>query len=53
VVEDGEDTAACSCFGIGGSVDQAREAGVEDGSGAHGAGLECGVEGAVFEAVIA
>jgi hypothetical protein len=26
---------------------------VEDGSGAHGTGLECDVEGAVFEAVVA
>jgi hypothetical protein len=52
MVHDGEDRAAGSGFGIGGGVDEARDAGVEDGSGAHGAGFECCVEGAVFEAVV-
>ena len=40
-------------LGSGGGVDEAGDAGVEDGSGAHGAGFERGVEGAVFEAVVA
>jgi hypothetical protein len=52
VVHDGEDTTAGSGFGIGCGIDEARDAGVEDGSGAHGAGFEGGVEGAVFEAVV-
>jgi hypothetical protein len=52
VVHDGEDRTAGSGFGIGGGVDEAREARVEDGSGAHGTGFEGGVEGAVFEAVV-
>ena len=52
MVHDGEDAAAGSGFGIVGGVDEASDAGVEDGSGAHGAGLERGVEGAAFEAVV-
>jgi len=52
VVHDGEDRTAGSGFGVGGGVDEAGDAGVEDGSGTHGAGFEGGVEGAVFEAVI-
>ncbi len=52
VIEDGEDGAAGSGFGVGGGVDEAGDAGVEDGSGAHGAGFECGVESAVFEPVV-
>ena len=52
VVHDGEDGTAGSGFGVGGGVDEAGDAGVEDGSGAHGAGFERGVEGAVFEAVV-
>jgi hypothetical protein len=52
VVHDGEDRAAGSGFGVGGSVDEATDAGVQDGSGAHGAGFEGGVESAVFEAVV-
>ena len=52
VVHDGEDRAAGSGFGVGGGVDESTDTGVEDGSGAHGAGFEGGVEGAVFEAVV-
>src|ERR1700687_768998 len=50
--QDGENRAAGAGFGVGCGVDEARDAGVEDGSGAHGAWLEGGVEGAVFEAVV-
>ena len=46
VVHDGEDAAAGSGFGVVGGVDEAGDAGVEDGSGAHGAGFEGDVEGA-------
>jgi len=52
VVHDREDAAAGSSLGIVGGVDEASDAGVEDGSGAHGAGFERGVEGTVFEAVV-
>jgi hypothetical protein len=47
-----EDRAAGACFGVGCGVDEATDAGVKDGSSAHGARLESGVEGAVFEAVV-
>ena len=53
VVEDAEDRAAGAGLGVGCGVDQAADAGVEDGSGAHCAGLERDVEGAAFgEAII-
>jgi hypothetical protein len=52
VIHDGENRAAGSGFGVGSGVDQAADAGVEDGSGAHGAGFEGDVEGAVVEAVV-
>ena len=52
VIEDAQDRAAGSGFGIGGSVDEAGEAGVENGSGTHGTGFEGGVKSAVFEAVV-
>jgi hypothetical protein len=52
VVHDGEDRAAGSGFGVGCSVDEAGDAGVEDRSGTHGTGFERGVEGAVFEAIV-
>lgn len=52
MVHDAKDTAAGSGFGVGGGVDQAGDAGVEDGSGAHGAGFEGDVEDAVVEAVV-
>ena len=53
VVHDAEDGAAGTGFGVGGGVDEARDARVEDGAGAHGAGFEGGVEGAAVEAVVA
>jgi hypothetical protein len=46
VVHDAEDAAAGSGFGVVGGVDEAGDAGVEDGSGAHGAGFEGDVESA-------
>ena len=52
MVHDGEHRAAGSGFGVGCGIDEAGDASVEDGSGAHGAGLERGVEGAVFEAIV-
>lgn len=52
MIHDGEDGAAGSRFGVGGGVDETGYAGVEDGSGAHGAGFQRGVEGAIFEAVV-
>jgi hypothetical protein len=53
MVHDGEDGAAGSGFGVGCGVNEASNARVENGSGAHGAGFECGVEGAVFESIVA
>jgi hypothetical protein len=41
-----EDGAAGAGFGVGRGVDEAGEARVEDGAGAHGAGFEGDVEGA-------
>ena len=52
VGHDGEHAAAGSGFGVGCGVDEAADARVEDGSGAHGAGFEGDVEGAVVEAVV-
>ncbi len=51
VVHDAEDGAAGTGLGVGRGVDEAGDAGVEDGSGAHGAGFEGDVEGAAFVAV--
>jgi hypothetical protein len=48
VVHDAEDGTAGSRFGVGRGVDEAGDAGVEDGSGTHGAGFERDVEGAAF-----
>ena len=50
VVHDAEsdDGAAGTGFGIWRGVDEAGDAGVEDGSGTHGAGFERDVEGAAF-----
>ena len=45
--EEGVDGAG---FGVGAAVDEAREAGLDDGARAHGAGFEGDVEGAVEEA---
>ena len=42
--------AAGAGFGVGRGVDEAGDAGVEDGSGAHGAGFEGDVEGAASRA---
>jgi len=53
MVHDGEDGTTGACFGVGCGVDETRDACVEYGSGAHGAGFECGVEGAVFQAIVA
>jgi len=52
VVHDGKNRAAGAGFGIRRGVDEAGDAGVEDGSGAHGAGFECHVKGAIFDAVV-
>src|SRR3984957_9310076 len=52
VVHSREDRAAGSGFGVRGGVDEAGDAGVEDGSGTHGAGFEGGVERAIFEAIV-
>ena len=52
VVHDGEDAAAGPGLGVGSGVDQARDAGVQDGAGAHGAGLERAEERAVEQAVV-
>jgi len=46
VVEDAEDRSAGAGLGVDCCVDQAADAGVEDGPGTHGAGLEGDVEGA-------
>ena len=48
MVEDAEDRSAGAGLGVGRGVDQAGDAGVEDGAGAHGAGLKGDVEGAAF-----
>ena len=48
MVHDAEDGAAGAGFGIGCGVDEAGDAGVEDGAGTHGAGFESDVEGAAF-----
>ena len=48
VVEDAEDRTAGAGLGVGRGVDQACDAGVEDGAGAHGAGFEGDVEGAAL-----
>ena len=46
MVHDAEDRAAGAGLGVGRGVDEAGDARVEDGAGAHGAGLERDVEGA-------
>jgi hypothetical protein len=52
MIENGQNAAASSGFGVGSGVDQTAEACVENGSGAHGAGFESSVEGAVFETIV-
>ena len=46
VIEDGENGAAGTGFEVRRGVDETRDAGVEDGAGAHGTGLEGADEGA-------
>ena len=53
MVHDGEHGAAGAGFGVAGGEDQAGDARVEDGAGAHGAGFERAVERAAGEAVVA
>ena len=53
VVEHREHRAAGAGLGIGGGEDQAVEAGVNHGSGAHGAGFERDVERAAREPIVA
>jgi hypothetical protein len=53
MVEDLEDGTGCAGLGIGGSANEAAEAGVDHGAGAHGAGFEGDIEAAVEEAVVA
>ncbi len=53
MVEDGEDAAAGTGFGVCGTVDEAGDACMKDGAGAHGAGLEGAEEGAPGKAVVA
>ena len=52
VVEDRQHRAAGAGLGVGGGVDEAADARVQDGSCAHRAGLKGGVEIAVFEAIV-
>jgi len=52
MVHDAEDGAAGAGLGVGCGVDEARDAGVEDGAGTHGAGFEGDVESAASVAVI-
>jgi hypothetical protein len=52
VIEHAEYAAAGSSLRVGSGVDEARDAGLEYGSGTHGAWLERCIEGAVFEAVV-
>ena len=52
MVHHGEYRSAGPGLGVVGGVDEASDAGVKDGSGTHGAGLERGVKGAAFEAVV-
>lgn len=47
-----EDRSDCACFEVFGAVDEGFDAGLEDGSGAHGAGFEGDVEGAVGESPV-
>jgi len=52
VVHDGEGGATGASLGIARSKDEARDASVEDGSGAHGAGLEGAEERAAEKAIV-
>ena len=50
VLEEVEECSGGAGFGVWGAVDEVGYSGVEDGSGAHGAGFECDGEGAAEEA---
>ena len=52
VVEDGERGAAGTAFRVGCGVKQPTYARVQNGAGAHRAGLKCGVKGAVFQTIV-
>ena len=52
VIEDGEDGATGAGLGVGGGLKEPGDAGVEDSTGAHGAGLERADEGAAGEAIV-
>jgi len=53
VGEDFEAGADGAAFGVVGAVDEAGDAGLNDGAGAHAAGLDGDVKGGVGEAVVA
>jgi NADH-quinone oxidoreductase subunit I len=53
VGEDFEAGANGAAFGIVGAVDEARDAGLDNGAGAHAAGLDGDVERGINEAVVA
>jgi hypothetical protein len=53
VGEDLEAGADGAALGVVGSVDEAGDAGLDDGAGAHAAGLDGDVEGSIRKAVIA
>ena len=50
--EDFEAGAKCAPFGVVGAINDAGNAGLDDGAGAHGARFEGDVEGGAVEAVI-
>jgi len=52
MIEDREHRAGGACFGVGGGEDEAVEAGVDHGSGAHGAGLKRDIERAAEETIV-
>jgi len=53
VREDFEAGADCAAFWVVGAVDEAGDTGLDDGAGAHAAGLDGDVERGVGEAVVA
>lgn len=53
VIEDGELGSDGAAFGIVGAVDEALDAGLDDGAGAHGAGFDGDVQRCAEQAVIA
>lgn len=50
--EDFETRTYGATFGIVRAVDEARDAGLDDGAGAHAAGFECDVEGGSCHAIV-